>query len=454
MARYYFKNQQIEDAEKLVTEILEKQPKYFPARMFKGEIMVAKRQFDDAAALFGQLIQEEPSSGRAYYFKGVANLGRGEARLGKADVAKAVELNPRHIKARLLLSEIYYRERSFDQALKESEAVLALEPNNFQAMLIKGNIYMYQEKFKEAQNVFEEIIVRAPKNPVGYYRLGLLYRLQKQNDLAMSNFQKALEINPNFMDVFTNVIVLLASEKDFKGAHEACDEQLAKVGDNKTARAMIYNLQGRLYQAQQDNDRAATFYQKAMAESPDFIPPYGALAGIYLAENKVDLAIEQYQTALEKNPNQAGAHMILSTIYLMQKQTDLAEKHLREALKINPDFAPAANNLAYILASREENLNEALELAQKAKAKFPDNPNIIDTLGWVYYKKGLYDNAVTEFSDGIEKLPENAELRYHLGLAYYKKGENDKARQELQKALSLNASFDGAEEAKKILSEM
>jgi tetratricopeptide (TPR) repeat protein len=157
---------------------------------------------------------------------------------------------------------------------------------------------------------------------------------------------------------------------------------------------------------------------------------------------------------VDRVPDQAGPHILLGTIYDMQNRSDLSEKHYREALDIDPKSVPAANNLAWILAERGENLNQALELAQRAKARFPENAAIIDTLGWVYYKKGLYDNALTEFTDAVQKLPENPVVRYHLGLAYYKKGENDKAKQELEKALSLNASFDGADEAKKILAEM
>ena len=76
----------------------------------------------------------------------------------------------------------------------------------------------------------------------------------------------------------------------------------------------------------------------------------------------------------------------------------------------------------------------------------------MDTLGWVYYKKGLYDSAISEFSDSLEKIPDNALVNYHLGMAFYKKGDNDSARAQLEKALSLNKNFDGAEEARKVLS--
>ena len=123
-------------------------------------------------------------------------------------------------------------------------------------------------------------------------------------------------------------------------------------------------------------------------------------------------------------------------------------------MNINPDFAPAANNLAYLLSTQDKDINEALGFAQKAKERLPDDPNVMDTLGWIYYKKGLYDNAIREFADSLGKIPENAVVHYHLGLAFYKKGNKDGAKAELEKALSLNEKFDGADEARRILSEL
>ena len=99
-------------------------------------------------------------------------------------------------------------------------------------------------------------------------------------------------------------------------------------------------------------------------------------------------------------------------------------------------------------------MSRAGELARLAKEKLPDDPNVMDTLGWVYYKKGLYDSAIAEFSDSLEKMPDNATVTYHLGMAYYKKGDLNKARAELQKALQLDANFTGADEAKQVLAEL
>jgi tetratricopeptide (TPR) repeat protein len=184
------------------------------------------------------------------------------------------------------------------------------------------------------------------------------------------------------------------------------------------------------------------------------MPPYYALARIYLSGNLQQKAIDQYTAILEKNPKQAGPHMLLGTIYDMQKQFDLSEKHYRAALDINPQFAPAANNLAYLLSSREEDIDEALNFARIAKEKLPDDPSVMDTLGWIYYKKGLYGNAAREFSDSLEKLPGNATVNYHLGAALFQKGEKPRAKTYLEKALALDKDFDGADDARRMLSEI
>ena len=121
---------------------------------------------------------------------------------------------------------------------------------------------------------------------------------------------------------------------------------------------------------------------------------------------------------------------------------------------MNADFLPAVNNLAYLLAEQNGNLNEALALAGKAKQIDPDDPAISDTLGLIYYRKGLYDYAIGELTAAAEKLPDNAVVRYHLGMAYARKGINEKARRELEKALSLDGSFKGAAEARTTLASL
>jgi tetratricopeptide (TPR) repeat protein len=285
--------------------------------------------------------------------------------------------------------------------------------------------------------------------------MGLVQRATQQYGDAMQNFEKALSLSPDFLDAFTNIIFIHATKREFDIALKKCEQQLAASLKDRPAHVpVLYNLMGRLYLSLREKARAEDTFKSALRVNPDFMPPYYALARIYLSEGKADQAIAQYEAALEANPKQSGAHMLLAVIYDSQQDTENSEKHYRAALEINPDFAPAANNLAFILADQDKDIDEALQLARLAKEKLPNDAHVMDTLGWVYYKKGLYDSAIGEFSDSLVKLADNAVVNYHIGMAFYKKGNTARAREYLEKALSLQSDFPGSEEARQVLAEL
>ena len=115
----------------------------------------------------------------------------------------------------------------------------------------------------------------------------------------------------------------------------------------------------------------------------------------------------------------------------------------------------AYNNLAWLYASKMQNkMEEALKLAKKAKEIKPNNPSVIDTLGWIYYLSGMYDEALSELRAAARSATRNPTIRYHLGMAYYKKGLQREAIIQMQYALKINDTFPKAEEAKKQIDEI
>jgi tetratricopeptide (TPR) repeat protein len=320
--------------------------------------------------------------------------------------------------------------------------------------MMLGNIYLGQQKYAEAEAAYQALVRAEPNNPAGYFRLGSLQQARKQYDQALASYDHALALNPNLLDVFSSLIQVYVEQKKIDQAFERCDRQLQQVGGTPAAAGVIHNLKGGLYLSKGDAAAAEGSFRTAIQKNPNLLAPYYALAGIYLRDQKADQAIEQFKQLIAVNPKQAGPHMMIAVIYDSQKKLDLSEKHYRACLEADPTFAPAANNLAYILAEGDRDLNEALKYAQAAKAALPEDASVADTLGWVYYKKGLYDSAIAEFKASLAKAPENPTMMYHLGLAYAKKGETDKARAELERALKLGNKFDGAEEAKKALAEI
>jgi tetratricopeptide (TPR) repeat protein len=229
---------------------------------------------------------------------------------------------------------------------------------------------------------------------------------------------------------------------------------MRQVGENKGAQAVLSGLAGDLLQAQGNTIEAEKAYEHALGLDPDYMDPYVALARMHLRNGNAAKAIAQYQAALEQNPQQPGIQTVLGTLFDQQQQPEQAEAHYRKALAIDPEFAPAANNLAYLLANSDRSLDEALDFARLAKSKYPDDPGVMDTLGLVYLKKGLIDSAISELKESAAKLENNPTVRYHLGLAYHLQGNADLARQELRAALDSRQTFPEKKDAQQLLGEL
>jgi tetratricopeptide (TPR) repeat protein len=114
-----------------------------------------------------------------------------------------------------------------------------------------------------------------------------------------------------------------------------------------------------------------------------------------------------------------------------------AYPYYKAVLAVDPGNGVALNNLAYLLAEEGRDLDSALTFIQKAKQQYPDNDDIADTMGWIYLKRTMNDDALTVFKDLVKRDPAKALFRYHLGAAQYQKRDFQAAKQSLQMALSL-----------------
>jgi tetratricopeptide (TPR) repeat protein len=454
VARYYFRVNEIDKSEEYDEKMLASRPGFLPAKMLKGEILASKRKWNEALAVFNQIIEQEPKAAQAYYYKGLAHFYKGDMQVAKSSLNKAIELNAADYRSKVLLADISLRMRDVDMAENLSKEVVEKLPDNPQAQSVLGLTFLAKGQLAEAEKAFRRMIELQPGNPQGYFQLGVAQRLQKNADGALISFGKALEINPKLMDAFSQVVSIYVAQKEYPTAIAKCDNQLAILNDSNIHLAVITNLKGLIYKAQKMDDKAEAEFKAAIEIHENYMQPYYELANLYLQKNQIDGAIDQYKALLAKNANQVRPHMLLGTLYDIQKKFDLSEKHYREALKINPEFAPAANNLAYLLAEKDEDLNGALNFAQQAKEKLPNDPGVMDTIGWIYYKKGLYDSAIAELSDCIEKMQNNATVHYHLGMAYYKAEQGAKAKPVLEKVLALDPKFEKASEIREILAKL
>jgi Flp pilus assembly protein TadD len=119
-----------------------------------------------------------------------------------------------------------------------------------------------------------------------------------------------------------------------------------------------------------------------------------------------------------------------------------AEAEYRKVLQSEPDNALALNNLGYSMLERDEKLNEAFQMIQRAVKSDPNNPSYLDSLGWAYFKLGKLSEAETHLNNAARINTNSPTVQEHLGDLYQKQGNTGQARAAWQKALTLSVEAD------------
>jgi Flp pilus assembly protein TadD len=265
-------------------------------------------------------------------------------------------------------------------------------------------------------------------------------------------FEKALAMAPGFTEPLEQLATMSFAEK----APQAAIARIERQALLEPKSAALQYLLGRAYQASGDTKQAEQAFMKAIELNPEATSAYVSLGQIYGASKEYDRAIAELDKALASRPDQPAALMLKSIAQQMKGDSTGAREGYEKLVKANPRFAPAANNLAWMLAEEGPNkdLQRAYLLAQAARDAAPQDPQIADTLGWVLYKQGAFPRAEALLREAAEKLPTNPEVLYHLGVAQAKLGKNADARVSLAKSIELGSNHPGAEEAKALLASL
>jgi tetratricopeptide (TPR) repeat protein len=175
------------------------------------------------------------------------------------------------------------------------------------------------------------------------------------------------------------------------------------------------------------------------------------LGGHYASLNQLDRAVAEFERVVALDPRSVPANTMLALLLQQQNRMKEAEATYRRVLAFSPRAPVAANNLAWLYANAGGDLDVALQLAQIAKEQLPENPDVNDTLAWVYYQRGLPEMAIPLVALALERSPDTAIYHYHLGLMYLKRGDSDLARRSLERALAAEPRFEHHAEARRLL---
>ena len=400
----------------------------------------------------------EPTTADDYYKLGIAYLFRNMSQAAAEQFRKALELDPGHVDSLIGLAVSTARLGDMEEALKHSSKAIQIQPNSAKVHNAVGSLRLANatspNHLNEAEARFKKAISLDSRFVPPRMNLARLYISMGKPEAAIEECKAVIAIQPENLAAHAE----LARAYLNTGSLDEATKESEKTVELSPQNPISHNILGEMYARKGQLDKALAEFQKAVGVEPTYAPGYKNIGHVYLLTSLPDKAIEEYRKALSYRPNYGEVYSGLGDAYLIKGMTQKAAEEYKNAVRVLPVSAlvsvPAYNNLAYIYAEESQELDEALSLAQRAIQLAPKHPGIADTLGWVYYKKGLYDEAVANLEVASKGMPDNPTVRYHLGAAYCKQGAKDKAAAELKKALNMNDEFEGVEDAKRLLAEL
>jgi tetratricopeptide (TPR) repeat protein len=324
-------------------------------------------------------------------------------RLGRPDDAvvslrKAVESNPDDKNLRLTYARLLVDVKQYEAAWVEFEKLHRASPDDAELLYTLGLLSLESQRLDDAEKYMMMLVRLKQREGEAQYYLGRINENRKHYDKAIEWYQKVF------------------------------------VGEYKfDARLRIADMLGLLGRI---DDAAAHLDEMLKGSQSD-----GTLVRIYIGKGELLRSARRYPQAMEVFNTALGivpgnSDLLYARALVAEKlgRIDILERDIRTILKTEPDNAHALNALGFTLADQTDRYQEAYGYLKRAIEIMPDDAAIIDSWGWVHYRLGDYDKAISLLRKALSQF-DDAEISAHLGEVLWVTGDQQEARQVWQRAL-------------------
>ncbi|MGH8005231.1 MAG: tetratricopeptide repeat protein [Limisphaerales bacterium] len=316
-----------------------------------------------------------------------------------SEAERFLESDSSDLRAYLLLGESLERSGEYARATEVFQQLLARDSTEREVALHLGDLYFELKEYASA----ESVLVRIAGDSADYVPLFYLARiayLQKNYPRAESLYQKVIQRADTLPQGFTGLALTYLSWEKPEKTLETTRRGLVKFPESPDLRFWL----GQGFAARKETDSARAVFGGLVSEEPENVTFLFA-----------------YAAALERTGN-------LDTSVLIFKKV----------LSLEPDHAPALNYLGYTWADRNEKLEEAKKMIEKALEKEPENGAYLDSYGWVLFRMGKLREAEKYIKKALEKNGKDAIIVEHLGDIYWTQGKKEEARAQYRKAADMD----------------
>ncbi|MBO0910569.1 MAG: tetratricopeptide repeat protein [Acidobacteria bacterium] len=445
----------LDEADKLNEEILSAKVKDDEALVFRGEIQLRRGKLNEAIQTFQSVIVKNPDLAPAHYQLGLALSQQGELGRAVSEWQQAIRIQPAMTDAYRALATVSLRKGDMVGLEQYASDLIRLEPAATEGYAFRAASLIARNRFAAAEADARKAIQVAPESSVGYVEMGTLNFTEGRVPAAESWYEQALGHDPNALDALTGLSKIYLIQKRPDKAIARINAQIERSPSNSA----FYDLLGTVEFSREDLPAASSALAKSRELNKNNVDAIVKLGQVQTAMGNLDQALATLSEGARENPNEAVFYIVSASVYERKHDLERAKSSYEKALELKPDDPGAANNLAYLLLETNGNLDRALQLAQSAKRGMPDSPDVADTLGLAFYRKGVYESAIGMFEEAIKlsaknKQAENPTFHYHLGLAYEKAEKPALARQHFEHVLRIDPNYTDAADIRKQLAQL
>lgn len=355
--------------------------------------------------------------------KGHLAFQAGQMDVAKEDVEQALKLKPDLHDARALLARINMSLGNVPDSLALMEQLLKDNPDSRQYHIAYARLLTETRDYKAARRQFEKLLKKYPDDAEILYALALLSIEAEQLDLAEQFLLKVVKGGRNTDDAY----YFLGGIAESRGEYDQAIQWFSRVQSGERKMSALITV-AKLLGKKGEVSAARLYLQRLRDKNPELAVRLFIIEAEILKDADLQAeAMELLSGAIEASPEKNDLYYARSLVAEQLGQLELAEQDLRKVLETEPDNAHALNALGYMLADGTGRYQEALQYIERAFALSPEEPAIIDSMGWIHYRLNDFDKAL-EYLRRAYALDQDAEIAAHLGEVLWMKGERGEAR--------------------------
>lgn len=338
LAQILFTQGKAAEAEALIKEVLEENPRDNMALLLKGRRQLLRGDATGATNSFRTVLKDQPENAEVLALLAQAHMAGKEPALAEESLKKAIEVNPGYITAHLRLAELMANRKDLDGALKELDKALVAAPDDLRVLQAMAQTHIAKGDSKNADAAIAKIESAHASEPAGLVIAASLRATQQKPELALRDLDQAYKLAPTAAEPITGIVKLLLAQGEPDKAIARLEEAVRATPDN----AVAYNLLGELRLSRKEYAEAEKAFRHANEILPKWSFPYRNLAMLRAGQGDSAGAVGILEQGLKAAPEDPELLVLLANLYEQKGDHIKARDAQERILKRSPRNVTAA----------------------------------------------------------------------------------------------------------------